>query len=134
MSMKETTYGAVKEIRIASEVAVEFPCIVGNTGISAVDGKKIIKAGTPIGAGSAISASTDVLRNRQVVLQQDTANAQGVILHDTDVTDGNANATIMVSGYVDYLKLDESVRTLVDTAYGEFNNANANLKFVKGRE
>ena len=134
MSMKETTYGAVKDIRIASEVAVEFPCIVDNTGISAVNGKKIIKAGTPIGAGSAVSASTDVLRNRQVVLKQDTANAQGVILHDTDVTDGSANATIMVAGYVDYLKLDSEVKTLVDTAYGAYNAENANLKFVKGRE
>ena len=129
MSMKPVEYGAVKDIRIASEVAVEFPCIVKDTGITADEnGKKIIKAGTPIGAGSAITASNNVLLARDTELQKDLTNAQGVILHDTDVTDGKANATIMVEGYVDLLKIDASIREEVAGA------TIPNIKFVKGRE
>lgn len=132
--VKEVVFtNTTHDIRIAPELSATFPCLVTNTGVSAnAEGKKILKAGTPIGAGAAVSASNDVLMNRQQVLAQDTANAQGIILHDTDVTNGVANATILVAGYVDYLKLASDTKALVDTAYG-FNKAGADIKFIKGR-
>ena len=133
--VKEVVYTNTNhDIRIAPELSATFPCIVTNTGVSAnAEGRKILKAGTPIGAGAAVSSANDVLLNRKQVLIQDTANAQGVILHDTDVTSGAANATIMVAGYVDYLKLTTETQGLVDTAFGGYNKVDANLKFIKGR-
>lgn len=94
-----------KDIRIAPEVCVSFPCRVNGTGVVAGEnGKKWILAGTPIGG------TTNFFENRQVELVvANGANAQGVVLHDVDVTSGSANATILVEGYVDLLKLDSTV-------------------------
>ena len=45
----EKSYGNDVDIRIASELAFELPCIVSNSGVVAnEEGKKIIKAGTPL--------------------------------------------------------------------------------------
>lgn len=101
-------YGNEKQILIAPEVAVEIGCIVTNTGVDAnTEGKKILKAGTPVGG------STSVLMNRQTVLTKQTgANAQGVLLHDVDVTAGEENATLVIEGVIDYEKVDEDVQAL----------------------
>lgn len=111
--MKEEKFGADKNILIAPELANTVGCIVGNTGVEAdSEGKKIIKAGTPVGG------TVDALIERQTVLTvtntaDSAANSQGVILHDVDVTAGNNNATLVVSGVVDVAKLDV---TIVDAA------------------
>lgn len=111
--MKSTTYGADKNILIAPELAHTVGCIVGNAGVEAnSEGRKIVKAGTPVGG------TVDVLIERQTVLTtcntaDNGANAQGLLLHDVDVTEGNANATLIVAGVVDTAKLDV---TIVDAA------------------
>lgn len=106
--VKTATYGNDKQILIAPEVAVEIGCLVTNTGVDAnSEGKKILKAGTPVGG------STNVLMNRQIVLTKQTgANAQGLLLHDVDVTAGQANATLVIEGVIDYEKVDEDVQAL----------------------
>lgn len=82
----------------------EIGVIVNNTGVSNnADGKKIIPAGTPVGS------ATNVLETRNTVLsvtntQANGANALGVLRHDVDVTNGNANATLVVRGEVDLSK------------------------------
>lgn len=119
--MKET-YGADKNILIAPELAFTIGCVVGNAGVDANEqGKKIIKAGTPVGN------ATNVLKNRQTVLTTE-GNAQGVVLHDIDVTSGNANATLVVAGYVDLLKLDADVVEKVETAEATLTK----ITFMKG--
>lgn len=118
-------YTTPKTILIAPEVAVAFPVIVTNTGLSADgDGKKIIKAGTPIGG------TTSFLTNRQTALQSTNdstngENSQGILLHDVDVTDGKNNGTILVAGYVDINKLDITVNTTAQTALTK-------ITFMKG--
>ena len=104
--VKKTSYTTPKSILIAPELAYSIPVIVGNTGVSAgSDDRKIIKDGTAIGG------DTSVLTNRQTVLKvtNDSTNgskSQGIILHDVDVTDGDANATMLVFGFVDLNKID----------------------------
>lgn len=123
--IKTAEYGNDKQILIAPEVAVEIGCIVTNTGINAdSEGRKILKAGTPVGG------TTNVLMNRQTVLtQQSGANAQGVLLHDVDVTAGEENATLVIEGVIDYEKVDESVQALyTDTVLG----AMPKITVVKG--
>lgn len=107
--IKKQSYGNRKEILIAPELAFSIGCVVSNTGISAVNGRKILKAGTPVGGA-------DVLTNRQAVLSQNTEAPVGIVLHDVDVTDGDENATLVLKGQVDLLKLEDDVKALVETA------------------
>ena len=110
-SVKSKTYSNEKQILIAPELAFSIGCLVGNTGVDAdSNGRKIIKAGTPVGG------TTSVLTNRQTVLTKGASNAQGVVLHDVDVTNGDANATLVLAGYVDLYKLDSDVVSIVSDA------------------
>lgn len=120
MAIKKETYGADKNILIAPELAFSIGCIVGNDGVTEnSEGRKIIKAGTPVGS------TMNVFENRQTVLTVGDANAQGVVLHDVDVTDGNANATLVVKGTVDLLKLDVQITTAAKEKL-------TNITFMKG--
>ena len=110
-SVKSKDYANEKQILIAPELAFTIGCLVGNTGVDAdANGKKIIKAGTPVGG------TTSVLTNRQTVLTKGASNAQGVVLHDVDVTDGDGRATLVIAGYVDLYKLDADVVSIVSDA------------------
>lgn len=112
------------DILIAPELAFAIPCIVSNTGVSAnAEGKKIIKAGTPL------YGSANVFMERQTALSTSGAKAYGIARWDIDVTAGNANATLLVDGYVDYLKLASTVQTAVDSASENLPR----ILFVKGR-
>ena len=105
--MKTTTFETTKAIVIKRDYAVG--CQVGDTGVEADEnGRKIIKAGTPVGG------ATDVLKNRDTVLvvtnsDDNGGQAQGVVDSDVDVTDGTANATLLVRGVVDLKKLDPAL-------------------------
>ena len=113
-SIETKSFGNDKQILIAPELAFTIGCLVTNTGVSAnAEGKKVLKAGTPVGGA-------DVLTNRQSVLVQNTEAPQGVLLHDVDVTKGQANATLVVEGTIDIEKLDEEVKALVNTASANF--------------
>jgi len=110
-SVKTKDYGNEKQILIAPELAFTIGCLVGNTGVDANEnGRKIIKAGTPVGG------VTSILTNRQTVLTKGASNAQGVVLHDVDVTDGDGRATLVLAGYVDLYKLDSDVVSIVSDA------------------
>lgn len=110
-SVKSKNYSNEKQILVAPELAFSIGCLVGNTGVDAdSNGRKIIKAGTPVGG------STSVLTNRQTVLTKGADNAQGVVLHDVDVTDGDGRATLVISGYVDLYKVDDDVKSIITSA------------------
>lgn len=122
-SIVKNSYKNDKQILIAPELAFSIGCIVNGEGVQAnAEGKKIIKAGTPVGA------TASVLTNRQTVLSKGTENAQGVVLHDVDVTLGEANATLVIDGYVDLKKLDTDVVALVTEATSTLKN----IKFING--
>ena len=113
--IKKSTYGApVKDVLLAPHLAFSIGVQVSNTGVSTnSDGRKIIPAGTPVGG------TTSALSNRATVLSVTNtsstgANAQGVLWYDVDVTDGNANATMIVKGVIDESKcptIDATVKT-----------------------
>lgn len=120
--VKKQSYTTEKDVLIKDF----FSCgvQVANTGVVAgSDGRKIIPAGTPVGG------TTNVLLNRTATVavtntSGDGANAQGVLRHDVDVTDGTANGTLIVAGVVDLTKCP----TIVDEAKG----ALAHIIFMKG--
>ena len=112
-----------KHILIAPELAFTVGVVTANTGVSADgEGKKIIKAGSPL-KGTLDGDRTDFS------LCQTAETPVGIALHDIDVTKGNANGTLVVSGYVDTEKLDESVKSLLDaTIKGKLTR----IVFIKG--
>lgn len=92
-----------KDVLLNPDNAFEIGVQVGDTGVTAVNGKKIIPAGTPVGG------TVSVLKTRNTVLtvansSEAGKNAQGVLRHDVDVTDGTANGTLIVRGEVDSSK------------------------------
>lgn len=113
--VKRTIFDAPDlDVLLNPDNAFEIGVQVGNTGVSAdSNGRKIIKAGTPVGG------TVSALETRNTVLSvtntsSNGANAQGVLRHDVDVTNGNANATMIVRGEVDSSKcptLDSTVIT-----------------------
>ena len=63
-------------------------CVVPESMGAEVDGKKIVKAGTPF--------------------PSDDANALGLIFVDVDVTQGDAAGTYVYEGVIDPVKLEEN--------------------------
>lgn len=71
-------------------------------GTAGEDGRKIVKAGTPLNGDL-------TARGTAFVAAKDTSNpAVGVLLHDVDVTDGNANGTLLIWGFVNLNRMDST--------------------------
>jgi len=125
--VKETYGFNEKHILIANNsYLVTLPAQVTNTGVTAdSDGKKILKAGTPIYGditkrGTAFAKATTT---------EGVSNATAVLLHDVDVTAGAENATIVLAGCVDTLKLDSATAELITSAV---KTALPRIIFVEG--
>lgn len=72
-----------------------------------VGSRKIVKAGTPLNGD--LKA-----RGTAFVKAVDTSNpAVGVLLHDVDVTDGDANGTLLIWGFVNKNRLESDVQALI---------------------
>ena len=124
-------------ILLADQLAFRIGVIVGNTGIDAdSNGRKIIKAGTPLG-----NASYNVLENRdKTVIASITTSGtpdtiapapQGVLYRDVDVTDGTAEGVLVVQGVVDLLKVDATTASTFITEKAK--EGLPKITFVKGR-
>ena len=103
-----------KDLLLAPHLAFTVGVQVGNTGVSTVDGKKIIPAGTPIGG------DTNALETRSTTLKvctgaTDGVKAQGILRADLDVTSGNANGEMIVFGFVDTSKCPITLDTTAKT-------------------
>lgn len=100
-----STYGAPTQILANVELQSSVGCIVSSAlGVEA-GGKKIVKAGTPIKVD---------LMNLQTVAVAEGANA--VLLHDVDVTRGNANGTALIFGFVNVNRVEADVATKLTAA------------------
>lgn len=76
-------------------------------GTAGEDGKKIVKAGTPLNGDL-------TARGTAFVAAKDTSNpAVGVLLHDVDVTDGDANGTLLIWGFVNLNRMDSTTAGLI---------------------
>ena len=102
--VKTAVYGNTQEILKFNEF-VAMPVLVTDVGVSAVEGKKIVKAGTIIGG-----KANPVLANRQEPVEvKNTAlkavDAEGVLLYDVDVTDGPREGSMILWGFIDLAKI-----------------------------
>lgn len=121
--VSKDTLTAPKQILANVQLQSAVGCIVPTALGVAVGAKKIAKAGTPI--------KIDLKNLQTVAVKGDGTNAMNaVLLHDVDVTSGNANGTALVFGFVNLNRVDADVVTLITIATG---NANASklLTFMK---
>lgn len=122
--IKKATYGAPKQILFNVELQLSVGCRVPKTMGTSVDGRSIVKAGTPIKIDFADLQTVAVAAGEGV-----TANA--VLLHDVDVTDaasgGAKNGTALIFGFVNVNRLDSDVQALV-TAGTKIGD----VQFIKG--
>lgn len=111
-------YGNRKQILVDEPNSSAISCLISNTGVTAdSDGKKIVKAGTPV-YGSLMARNTAM-----TVSGAENAKPCGVILHDVDVTNGTANSQVVYFGTIDVSKLDTATAT-------KLKSAEANLKMI----
>lgn len=104
--VSKKSFGVDKHILIANDsYLVSLPVVVGNSTVSAdSNGRKILKAGTPLDG--------DITQRATAFTKTAGTTPVGVLLHDVDVTNGNANGTLVIAGCVDLLKMDSDVQAL----------------------
>lgn len=101
----KTTYGAPKQILANVELQSSVGCIVAQAvGVDA-DGKKIAKAGTPI--------VVDLMNLATPATAAGATDMTAVLLHDVDVTEGNANGTALIFGFVNVNCVESDVATKI---------------------
>lgn len=109
----KTTGVTRKNILIAPELAFSLGCKVSRTGVEAgSDGRKIIKAGTPLAGDFTARDTAFTVAKDTGASTPKTSDATCVLLHDVDVTSGNANATALIFGFIDVSKLDSTVTAM----------------------
>lgn len=119
----KTTLAATKQILANVEMQSSVGCVVPQSIGVTVGGNKIAKAGTPIKID---------LMNLQTAAQaaNGTVAMNAVLLHDVDVTAGNANGTALIFGFVNVNRVDTDVAALITTALGATGKSGL-LTFVK---
>lgn len=119
----KSTYGATKQILANVDLQSSVGCIVPQSIGVTVGSKKIAKAGTPI--------KVDLMNINSAAAKADgTTPMNAVLLHDVDVTAGNANGTALIFGFVNVNRVDSDVAAAINTAVGASNRSTL-VTFVK---
>lgn len=117
--VRKFSYNSAKQILANVEFQESVGCIVPQTMGVDITGngitKKIAKAGTPININledinEIVKEPTDASGSEAAV----PMNA--VLLHDVDVTDGAANGTALIFGFVNLNRLEDDVKTKIASA------------------
>jgi hypothetical protein len=99
----ETTYGNRKNILKFVDHYVGLAITVSNAGVTAnAEGKKIVPAGTILGGGVITDHTKLAVK---ATTTTGVSNAEGVLLHDTDVTLGPAPGSLIIHGFIDRNKI-----------------------------
>lgn len=114
--IRKEDYGNINQILFAVQHEVSVGIVIADTGITAgEDGKKIVKAGTPVTGDltKRETAFTAIIPSGVKEGETTTPVAEGVLLHDVDVTSGEGNATLLLFGFVNLNRLDDATRKLI---------------------
>lgn len=109
------TKSGASATQILADVSMQSSIgIIVEAAAGVADGdRKIVKAGTPL----IIDATNTQTPAKVITSHDDETNgidkANVVLLHDVDVTDGNANGTGLVIGIVNWSRLAASVQALL---------------------
>lgn len=106
--IKKETYDSGTQILFAVEHQVSMGIVVDQTVGVAEGTKKIAKAGTPI------IGNLEARKTAFVATTPSTgSNAVGILLHDVDVTAGNNNGVILLFGFVNTNRIDETTKAKI---------------------
>lgn len=108
--IRKTDYVSENQILFCKEGYVGVGVVVDTTAGTEDDetGRTIVKAGTPL-TGDLTARATAFTKASTGA----SSNVVGVLYRDLDVTDGDANATLMIAGYVNIDRLDSTVQTMI---------------------
>ena len=102
-----------KSILFCTEPKISVSIVVTNTGLVAdSDGKKILKAGTPI-TGDLTARNTPFAKETTT---ETVSNAVAILLEDADVTNGQVNSAALIFGAVDLGKIYTTTAALITPA------------------
>lgn len=131
--IRTTKYGAPVQILANVEHQYSVGCRVPKTMGVDVDGRKIVKAGTPINI-DLTDTSKNVKAPAAAGEGTTAVSMNAVLLHNVDVTDvkdgGAANGTALIFGFVNLNRVEASVNTLLSAARA-VAGASPLLTFVK---
>lgn len=101
------TYGNRKEILKFNEF-VSTVVLVGDAGVPAKEGKKIVPAGTIVGGKSnpALENKQEPVEDKNTAIKAE--KAEGVLLYDVDVTNGPREGSMILWGFVDLDKIPKA--------------------------
>ena len=108
MELTTKSYGAPKDILYILDDYTAITVNVSATGVSAgSDGRKIVPAGTVI--GGVLADPTQGAVAAAGGSGEGTVAAEGVLMHDVDVTAGDALGTMIIRGVLDGTKLPANI-------------------------
>lgn len=112
--VRKETYGNTNQILFAVEHQVSMGVVVSEALGVAEGTKKVVKAGTPLTGN--LDARTTAFTAATAGSSTEASNAVGVLLHDVDVTTGDANGTLLLFGFVNTNRIDATTKAkLTDT-------------------
>jgi hypothetical protein len=92
---------------VQNQMSVGIKLAKNSNAAQTVGTRKIVKAGTPLNGD--LKA-----RDTAFVKAVDSTNpAVGVLLHDVDVTDADANGTLLIWGFVNMGRLESDISALI---------------------
>lgn len=108
--IKKETYGSTNQILFNVEPQVSVGIVVDDSVQATANslGKKIVKAGTPL-TGDLTNRLTPFTAAKAGSASE-ASDAIGVLLHDVDVTTGDANGTLLIFGFVNLDRIDETTQ------------------------
>lgn len=112
--VRKETYGNTNQILFAVEHQVSMGVVVSKALGVAEGTKKVVKAGTPLTGN--LDARTTAFTAATAGSSTEASDAVGVLLHDVDVTTGDANGTLLLFGFVNTNRIDATTKAkLTDT-------------------
>lgn len=112
--VRKETYGNTNQILFAVEHQVSMGVVVSKALGVAEGTKKVVKAGTPLTGN--LDERTTAFTAATAGSSTEASNAVGVLLHDVDVTTGDANGTLLLFGFVNTNRVDSTTKAkLTDT-------------------
>ena len=106
--VRKETYGNTNQILFAVEHQVSMGVVVSKALGVAEGTKKVVKAGTPLTGN--LDARTTAFTAATADSSTEASNAVGVLLHDVDVTTGDANGTLLLFGFVNTNRIDATTK------------------------
>jgi hypothetical protein len=92
---------------VQNQMSVGIKLAKNFAGAVTENGRKVVKAGTPL---------TGNLTNRSAAFTAAEGTAVGILLHDVDVTDADANASLLIWGFVNLDRVDTTTAAKLTSA------------------